>query len=294
MRSDYYITLDLQSSQAAKAVQLHQHDNGCRLYFTLTQGGREYALSQDCQGVFTAKKRDGTAIFNDCVLENGALFYDVTPQTTAEAGELNCQLRLYGKDGALLHSAAFLLVVHPAAVSDNDDIASMPEATALQRILEGVQNLPKGNKTYRLIEKVTLEEAVASFKRTADPAGKPYNFSAVVMSMSCPEATASAQLILSFKGASKQVVYHQISGGLTTAGTVAFCKAYNDCGLAEYHACVSKLDVSATPTKKTNYTIRTWENVESITVTTYAPSGTVQIPAGTVVTIYAIEEDANA
>ena len=31
-----------------------------------------------------------------------------------------------------------------------------------------------------------------------------------------------------------------------------------------------------------------------ITVTTYAPSGTVQIPAGTVVTIYAIEEDANA
>ena len=289
-RSDYHITLDLQSSQAAKALELHEKDTHCRLHITLTQGGKEYVLSEGCQAVFTAKKPDGTAIFNDCTLESGSLFYDITPQTTAAVGELNCQLRLYGRDGQLLHSAAFSMVVHPGTVSDDDDIASMPEATALQQLLEKLEKKP----TYRLIEQVTLEEDVASFKRTVDPEGKPYNFTAVALTVSSTAASATAQLIVSMSaGGGKLVAYHQISNGLTTAGAVCFCKAYNDRGLTEFYAGTGKNETVVNMTKKSNYTTREWSNVKSINLTTYG-GGAVMIPAGTTVTIYAIEEDANA
>ena len=289
-RSDYHITLDLQSSQASKALELHEKDTHCRLHITLTQGGKEYVLSEGCQAVFTAKKPDGTAIFNDCTLENGSLFYDITPQTTAAAGELACQLRLYGQDGQLLHSAAFSMVVHPGTVSDDDDIASMPEATALQKILEKLEKKP----TYRLIEKVTLEEAVTSFKRAADPEGKPYNFSAMVINVKSPAATADAQLIFSLRSATKQLLYHQVSNGLTTSASVAYCKVFNDQGMTEYQICAGKNDFPVNISKKSNYTSFMWENVKDITLITYVVSGEVLIPAGTTVTIYAIEEDANA
>lgn len=137
----YHISLDVQESHSGVLLNMKQYDTCRRIYITLVSGGRPYEIASDCHGVFTAKKPDGTAIFNDCQVVGNTLVYDVTRQTTASTGELACEVRLYGGDQTLLTCAAFGILVSPGVVSDEDDIASMPEATALQTILDRVEKV---------------------------------------------------------------------------------------------------------------------------------------------------------
>ena len=142
-------------------------------------------------------------------------------------------------------------------------------------------------KQYELIEDITLEEAVASIKRSSDVDGNPYNFSAIIITVDSP-AAASAQVIFKIMDSSKNLVYHQISQALTTSGNMVFCKVYNDRGLVEYYVGSAKLDSAATLSRKPNYVIRSWENVNNFTLSTYSSSTTVPFPAGTNIKIYAI------
>lgn len=146
--SDYRICLDIQSPHGAVVLDMKQGDTDRCICINLTDGGRPYRLTEDCQALFTAKKPDGTVIYNLCTQEDNAVIYAVTPQTTACVGTVQCELRLYsgqltldsaGKPVAQqcqqITSAAFTIIVHQQVCQDADVVASAVEATALQNLL---------------------------------------------------------------------------------------------------------------------------------------------------------------
>ena len=93
-------------------------------------------------GVFTARKPDGMVIFNHCTREGNAFYYDLTPQTTAVAGELPCELKLYGPGEKLLTTAAFSLRVVDTVYTGEEVLASAEEADALTQLIdESRQNI---------------------------------------------------------------------------------------------------------------------------------------------------------
>lgn len=135
-RSVYDITLDLQATHARAAVTVKRFDTHRRLRFRLVSGGRAYPLTEDCYAVFTAQKPDGTEIFNHCPREEACFIYDLTPQTTAVPGLMNCELRLYGENNALLTAAAFTVTVADTVYPTGDGaITSTGEATALTQLV---------------------------------------------------------------------------------------------------------------------------------------------------------------
>ena len=149
-RSNYYISLDIRDSYGACLLDMKQADTHRRLHITLTDGGLPYLLTPGCYPVFTAKRPDGSGIFNACTVEDNTVIYDITLQDTAVVGLLRCELRLY--DGALdldqngipeirdeniqlLTCAAFGIRVHPTVYDDSDTPASGDELSALTKTL---------------------------------------------------------------------------------------------------------------------------------------------------------------
>lgn len=149
-RSNYRISLDICDSHGACLLDMKRTDTHRRINITLTDGGVPYRITEGCQVVFTAKKPDNTVIYNHCAVEDNTVIYDVTPQTTAAPGLLQCEIRLYdapvplkpdengvlslpGTDVQLLTSAAFGIRVHPTVYNEEDIPASDTEMTELTK-----------------------------------------------------------------------------------------------------------------------------------------------------------------
>lgn len=142
-RSIVDITLDLQHSYSGGTVAVKRGDTHRTLRLHLADGGRPYRPGTGCTAVFTAVRPDGEHLYNACRQEADAYIYELTPQTTVVAGELECELRLYGEDGALLTSAAFTVTVADTVYADGDEaVSSSGEATALTKLMtEATQKL---------------------------------------------------------------------------------------------------------------------------------------------------------
>ena len=133
-KSTYYMSLDIERITAQGCMSVRRGESGRRLRVQLVSGGRPYAPGEDCHAVFAAKKPDGTTLFNGCTLSESAVDYILTAQTTAAAGRLECEIRIYGADGELIIAPAFGIYVFPAA-ADEDELASGSEATALTQLI---------------------------------------------------------------------------------------------------------------------------------------------------------------
>lgn len=145
-------------------------------------------------------------------------------------------------------------------------------------------------KPYELIEEITIDEAVASFKRKLDTNGVAYNFSGIRVKVRTPAAAGantSTQLIFNIEGTAQDYfIYHQLSGGLATTEKVSYLVANNDHGLLDYYVLTSSPNNTGSREMRDGYVIKPWRNVVSVQVLTYP--ATVQIPAGTTITIYGI------
>ena len=152
-RSNYRISLDIRDSHGACLLDMKRTDTHRRIYITLTDGGVPYRITEGCQVVFTAKKPDNKVIYNHCTVEDNTVIYDVTPQTTAETGLLQCEIRLYdasvplepdengvlslsGTDVQLLTSAAFGIRVYPTVYNEEDILASENEVSELTQLTD--------------------------------------------------------------------------------------------------------------------------------------------------------------
>lgn len=133
--SIFKISLDVRTTASQATVTVKQGDTARRISVTLSERGKPYLISDECTAVFTAKKPDGNIIFNHCTIEDNVIHYDMTPQTSAVAGLVECEIRLYGGDGALLTGPKFTIVVGQTIYNEGDIVESATEVDALTKII---------------------------------------------------------------------------------------------------------------------------------------------------------------
>lgn len=134
--SIYRFTLDIHRTKSQVSIPVMFRDTGIKFYISLTDGGKPYFIEDGCRAVFSAKKHDGKTLFNDCIIEdNTRIRYDFTEQTTNCEGMMNCEIRLYGTDGELITTPAFVVVVDNRVVYDSEVLDSYSEATTLDSII---------------------------------------------------------------------------------------------------------------------------------------------------------------
>lgn len=133
--SVYRFSLDLHSASASVVVKAKRYDTHRKLAITLTDGGVLYHITDDCYAVFTAEKPDGKIVFNQCTIEDGVITYVLTPQTTAVAGCVDSEIKLYDAEYNLITSASFTILVEDAVYDQEKEIESSNECNALADLI---------------------------------------------------------------------------------------------------------------------------------------------------------------
>ena len=133
--ANYKIFLDMHDISAQTSLAAKQGDTGRKIFATLTERGVPFIIGENCTAVFTAKKPDGNIVFNNCTIENNIICYTFTPQTTAAAGKLDCEIRLYDEGNFLITSPRFNIIVAAAVYNDGDEIESTSEVTTLTSLI---------------------------------------------------------------------------------------------------------------------------------------------------------------
>lgn len=138
--SDYKISLDILESQSQYSLPMKKGDTKRNICITLREGAVPYEISTDCFAVFSGKKSDGTVLENNCVISGNTIIYSITPQTTAVSGLVDCEIKLYGADSALVTSARFSIIVDERAVGE-EEIESTAEFSALTKLYSETNTL---------------------------------------------------------------------------------------------------------------------------------------------------------
>ena len=138
--SDYRFTLDIQIHQAQVSIPVTLNDTARKLCIGLTDGRKPYYIADGCRAVFSAKKPDGTTIFNDCIIYNNTTIeYEFSKNTTSCEGIVDCEIRLYDADGRELTSPQFIIVVDKKVMRDEEVAMSASEATTITNMIAAEQ-----------------------------------------------------------------------------------------------------------------------------------------------------------
>ena len=169
MDSCIRLNLDLQQTDMQITLRAKRGDTGRLLRITLSNEGVPYWIAPDCCAVFTGKKPDGTVIYNRCDLENNEILYRFTEQTCAAPGRIPAEIRLYGTEGKLLTTAAFLLEVHDT-VYHPEDVLSRDEMDALDALVLELWELKQQltEQPLKTDETLIFKDGVLSVNTTAD------------------------------------------------------------------------------------------------------------------------------
>ena len=131
------ITLDLQQASTPTFVAVKKSDIGREIRITLSDGGFPYEISADCYAVLTGTKPDGNILYNHCDIEGNTIVYEITEQTTAAAGRMKAEVKLYGADDILVTSATFRIIIDGTVYTD-DKVESSSEFSALTQLISQV------------------------------------------------------------------------------------------------------------------------------------------------------------
>lgn len=157
------ITLDLQDQRSAVLVNVRKGDCARTFEFYFTDGGKPYALSDNCTVIFRAKKPDGTILFNNCVIDENVASYKVTTQTTSAVGIVECEVELI--DGDLVTAPRFYIRVDDTLYSDSE-VESQDEFTELTTAINEVKTT--NSKIFRAVFDQTSYDEIASAVEDGD------------------------------------------------------------------------------------------------------------------------------
>ena len=139
--SIFRINLDIHDTRTQASVRITQNDTARQIIISLSDGGVPYTISDDCYAVFTAKKPDGTVLYNDtAIVQNSKIQYDITSQTVAATGTVDCQIRIYSTDGMLITSPCFTILV-TGRVFDDSIAEGTDQFTALDELVTEMSSL---------------------------------------------------------------------------------------------------------------------------------------------------------
>jgi len=145
--SIYRIYLDVHEAHSGLSLDVKKADTARKIYITLTDGGFPYQISRECYAVFAGTKPDGKIIRTPCVIDGNTVIYQMTPQTTAVVGAVECEIRLYGADDMLITSPGFSIVVNETAYTEGDEVESETEVNALIHLIsEATTVITKGEE----------------------------------------------------------------------------------------------------------------------------------------------------
>ncbi len=133
------IFLDISRQGAQKTIYMVRGDTARMLTFTLTEHDKPYLLPKESKAVFTALKPDGCFLYNHCTVDGNTILYEVTQQTTATAGKVNCQLRIIGSQGEILSTPSFIMLVDNLIYNEEPILDSSTEFNALTTYVAELQ-----------------------------------------------------------------------------------------------------------------------------------------------------------
>ena len=119
--SNYRFTLNVQDEQSQVSLPVLLGDTNRSLYISISDGGKPFTIEKGSIAGFVGKKADGNVISTSCIIEgNSVVRYDFTEQTASCPGTVDCEIRLYNKDGKLISSPRFIMVVDERVIVDGD------------------------------------------------------------------------------------------------------------------------------------------------------------------------------
>ena len=157
--SNYYISLDIHDTASQAVLTVKKGDNSRKISASFTENGKEYVIAEGCTAVFTAKKPDGTKLYNDCMIEDNSIMYVTTNNTTSAVGVAECEFRLLSPGDKLLVCPRFTLIVEDTVVDDGDVIDSSDEFSALSKMVGRVERADETAQRALETADVALEKA---------------------------------------------------------------------------------------------------------------------------------------
>ena len=122
--SNYRFTLNVQEEQSQVSLPVRLGDTNRSLYISIADGGKPFTIEEGSIAVFVGKKADETTITTSCIIEgNSVVRYSFNEQTASYPGIVDCEIRLYNKDGKLIASPRFIMVVDERVIIDGDIVS---------------------------------------------------------------------------------------------------------------------------------------------------------------------------
>lgn len=140
---NHRFTLEMTELHSQATVHIKKYDTKNKLVISLTENGKIYTIAEGTSAAFIGKKADGSIVLNDCDIVGNTIEHTLTAQTSAEAGIVASEIRLYDANKNLLTSPRFTVVVDEVVLSDEDEdkIISGDEFNALTNAMSEVQVL---------------------------------------------------------------------------------------------------------------------------------------------------------
>lgn len=115
MNSMYYrFSLNMQSVQSQISLPVTLNDTARTLRISFTDGGKPYVIEHGCLAKLAIVRPSGSEIHEFCTIHGDTMAeypFSQNKLTAAEEGIHECEISLYGRDGTLITSPRFTMVV---------------------------------------------------------------------------------------------------------------------------------------------------------------------------------------
>lgn len=136
--SIHRLTLDMHKSQSQISIPVLRGDTSRELHIILSDGGNPYVIENGCLAKISIKRPTGTELVDFCAIkDNTTIVYDFkqNANTAAVEGIHDCDISIYGLDGAVITSARFTMVVYERAIPSESGTISDEDKTTVDAVV---------------------------------------------------------------------------------------------------------------------------------------------------------------
>ncbi len=135
------IKLDLADGGSQDAVYVRQNDTAAHvLIFHLRTNGKTYRIADDVVARIYSVREDGSKLYNACTIEDNTIRTEITTDTIAVAGRVECVLELIGTEPAVLTTPGFDIIVEHVdgmeGIEGTNEFSALVQQTAETKALQ--------------------------------------------------------------------------------------------------------------------------------------------------------------